>query len=101
MDFLATVAAYPKPDDKIRSTSLKAVRKNIPILIDAERPKEGLDKLLKLADYVVCSAKFPASFIYYAFLATGPSSEEVDVDSLLESLEIKRDKSVSIPTCIS
>ena len=23
MDFLATVAAYPKPDDKIRSTSLK------------------------------------------------------------------------------
>ncbi|KHN43988.1 hypothetical protein glysoja_041898 [Glycine soja] len=85
MDFLATVAAYPKPDDKIRSTSLKivddsqgrsildelrddgvdtsfivAVRKNIPILIDAERPKEGLDKLLKLADYVVCSAKFPA-----------------------------------------
>ena len=27
--------------------------------------------------------------------------EEVDVDSLLESLEIKRDKSVSIPTCIS
>ena len=23
VDFLATVAAYPKPDDKIRSTSLK------------------------------------------------------------------------------
>ncbi|KAG5012512.1 hypothetical protein JHK82_024670 [Glycine max] len=133
MDFLATVAAYPKPDDKIRSTSLKAVRKNIPILIDAERPKEGLDKLLKLADYVVCSAKFPASWtkastvpqalvsmllrlpnikfvivtlgkdgcIMLERSVDGPSSEEVDVDSLLESLEIKRDKSVSIPTCIS
>lgn len=28
MDFLATVAAYPKPDEKIRSTSLK-VRFNL------------------------------------------------------------------------
>ncbi|XP_006588711.1 ribokinase isoform X3 [Glycine max] len=228
MDFLATVAAYPKPDDKIRSTSLKvqgggnvgnaltclarlglnprliskvskegtspftyiivdnqtktrtcihtagyppmipdelskssllsaldgakfayfdgrlpdtalvvaqeAVRKNIPILIDAERPREGLDDLLKLADYVVCSAKFPASWtkastvpqalvsmllrlpnIKFVIVTlgkdgcimlersvdAGPSTEEVDVDSLLESLEIKRDKSVSIPTCIS
>ncbi|XP_040862247.1 ribokinase isoform X4 [Glycine max] len=227
MDFLATVAAYPKPDDKIRSTSLKvqgggnvgnaltclarlglnprliskvskegtspftyiivdnqtktrtcihtagyppmipdelskssllsaldgakfayfdgrlpdtalvvaqeAVRKNIPILIDAERPREGLDDLLKLADYVVCSAKFPASWtkastvpqalvsmllrlpnikfvivtlgkdgcIMLERSVDGPSTEEVDVDSLLESLEIKRDKSVSIPTCIS
>ncbi|XP_028184527.1 ribokinase-like isoform X3 [Glycine soja] len=228
IDFLATVAAYPKPDDKIRSTSLKvqgggnvgnaltclarlglnprliskvskegtspftyiivdnqtktrtcihtagyppmipdelskssllsaldgakfayfdgrlpdtalvvaqeAVRKNIPILIDAERPREGLDDLLKLADYVVCSAKFPASWtkastvpqalvsmllrlpnIKFVIVTlgkdgcimlersvdAGPSTEEVDVDSLLESLEIKRDKSVSIPTCIS
>ncbi|RZB85619.1 Ketohexokinase isoform B [Glycine soja] len=227
IDFLATVAAYPKPDDKIRSTSLKvqgggnvgnaltclarlglnprliskvskegtspftyiivdnqtktrtcihtagyppmipdelskssllsaldgakfayfdgrlpdtalvvaqeAVRKNIPILIDAERPREGLDDLLKLADYVVCSAKFPASWtkastvpqalvsmllrlpnikfvivtlgkdgcIMLERSVDGPSTEEVDVDSLLESLEIKRDKSVSIPTCIS
>ena len=38
---------------------VQAVRKNIPILIDAERPREGLDDLLNLADYVVCSAKFP------------------------------------------
>ncbi|KHN48957.1 hypothetical protein glysoja_025334, partial [Glycine soja] len=39
----------------------EAVRKNTPILIDAERPREGLDDLLKLADYVVCSANFPAA----------------------------------------
>ncbi|KAJ1443319.1 hypothetical protein SESBI_00615 [Sesbania bispinosa] len=31
----------------------------------------------------------------------GPSMEEVDVDSLLESLELRKNKSVSIPTCIS
>lgn len=112
---------------------MQAVRKNIPILIDAERPREGLDDLLKLADYVVCSAKFPASWtkastvpqalvsmllrlpnikfvivtlgkdgcIMLERSVDGPSTEEVDVDSLLESLEIKRDKSVSIPTCIS
>lgn len=44
---------------KILYFPVQAVRKNIPILIDAERPREGLDDLLKLADYVVCSAKFP------------------------------------------
>lgn len=38
---------------------VQAVQKNIPILIDAERKREGLDDLLKLADYVICSAKFP------------------------------------------
>lgn len=44
---------------------LQAVSKNIPILIDAERVREGLDDLLDLADYVVCSAKFPkASLIF-------------------------------------
>ncbi|KAH1136667.1 hypothetical protein AAZX31_10G039500 [Glycine max] len=125
-------------DGRLPDTALvvaqEAVRKNIPILIDAERPREGLDDLLKLADYVVCSAKFPASWtkastvpqalvsmllrlpnIKFVIVTlgkdgcimlersvdAGPSTEEVDVDSLLESLEIKRDKSVSIPTCIS
>ena len=32
---------------------------NIPILVDAERRREGLDDLLNLASYVVCSEKFP------------------------------------------
>lgn len=41
---------------------MQAVRRKIPILIDAERPREGLDDLLKLADYAVCSAKFPQAW---------------------------------------
>ncbi|KAG8641873.1 hypothetical protein MANES_12G039500v8 [Manihot esculenta] len=40
----------------------EACHKNIPILVDAERKREGLDDLLKLASYVVCSANFPQSF---------------------------------------
>jgi len=39
--------------------SVQAVKKNIPILMDAERLREGLDDLLKVVDYVVCAAQFP------------------------------------------
>ncbi|KAL0418596.1 UNVERIFIED_CONTAM: Myosin-8 [Sesamum radiatum] len=113
VDFLAAVASYPNPDDKIRSTSAKlqgggnagnaltcaarlglkprliskvaddpqgkgileeleadgvdssfivATRRGIPILIDAERKREGLDELLNLSSYVICSAKFPQAW---------------------------------------
>lgn len=34
------------------------------MLIDAERPREGLDDLLNLATYVVCSEKFPQASIF-------------------------------------
>ncbi|XP_061368589.1 uncharacterized protein LOC133311552 isoform X2 [Gastrolobium bilobum] len=124
-------------DGRLYETALvvahEAVRKNIPILIDAERPREGLDDLLKLADYVVCSAKFPqawtkASTVPQALVSmllrypnikfvivtlgkdgcimlersfNGPSTEEMAVDSLSESLVLRKNKSVSIPTCIS
>lgn len=37
----------------------QAGRKKIPILVDAEKKRDGLDDLLQFADYVVCSAKFP------------------------------------------
>lgn len=37
----------------------QAAHKNIPILVDAERIREGLDDILKFADYAVCSTKFP------------------------------------------
>lgn len=48
---------------------VQAARRNIPILIDAERKREGLDDLLGLADFAVCSAKFPqASFLTGMFL---------------------------------
>lgn len=38
---------------------VQAHRRGIPILIDAERKREGLDDLLNLSSYIVCSAKFP------------------------------------------
>ncbi|BAT85604.1 hypothetical protein VIGAN_04316700 [Vigna angularis var. angularis] len=37
----------------------EAARNNIPILVEAESPREGLDELMKLADFVVCSSGFP------------------------------------------
>lgn len=50
-------------DCRLHETALviaqEAVRKKIPILVDAEKKREGLDDLLNLADYVVCTAKFP------------------------------------------
>ncbi|XP_059433471.1 uncharacterized protein LOC132166639 isoform X2 [Corylus avellana] len=53
-------------DGRLPETALiiaqEAVRKSIPILIDAERIREGLDDLLKLADYAICSAKFPKAW---------------------------------------
>ncbi|XP_054800438.1 uncharacterized protein LOC129304707 isoform X2 [Prosopis cineraria] len=125
-------------DGRLHETALvvaqEAIRKDIPILVDAERLREGLDDLLRLADYVVCSANFPqawtgASTVPRALVSMllqlpnikfvivtlgkdgcimlersdneGQSSEEVDVDSLLESLEIRKNDSISIPNCIS
>ncbi|XP_019429600.1 PREDICTED: ribokinase-like [Lupinus angustifolius] len=40
----------------------EAFRQKISILIDAERPREGLNDLLTFADYVVCSEKFPQAW---------------------------------------
>ncbi|KAK6783079.1 hypothetical protein RDI58_020875 [Solanum bulbocastanum] len=39
--------------------SQEAHQRSIPIVINAERHIEGLDKLLHLATYIVCSTKFP------------------------------------------
>lgn len=61
-------------DGRLYETALvvakEAVRRNIPILIDAERPREGLDDLLKLAAYAVCSAKFPQAWTNAPSVAT-------------------------------
>ncbi|KAL5711813.1 hypothetical protein ACHQM5_014052 [Ranunculus cassubicifolius] len=50
-------------DARLYETALvvgkEAIERKIPILVDAEKKREGLDDLLNLADYVVCSAKFP------------------------------------------
>lgn len=37
----------------------EAHQRSIPIVIDAERKIEGLDELLRLATYIVCSTRFP------------------------------------------
>lgn len=37
----------------------EATCRSIPIIIDAERKREGLDELLSVATYVVCPANFP------------------------------------------
>ncbi|XP_043704014.1 ketohexokinase-like isoform X2 [Telopea speciosissima] len=53
-------------DGRLHETALvlaqEASCRKLPILVDAERPREGLDSLLNLADYVVCSAKFPQAW---------------------------------------
>ncbi|KAI6694520.1 hypothetical protein NL676_022230 [Syzygium grande] len=45
-----------------RVVAKEAARQNIPILLDAEKKRPGLDDLLDLSDYVVCSAKFPQAW---------------------------------------
>lgn len=57
----------------------EASQRKIPILIDAERKREGLDELLNFASYVVCSAKFPQAW-------TGASSIPVALVSMLSRL---------------
>ncbi|KAL1834871.1 hypothetical protein ACET3Z_004522 [Daucus carota] len=53
-------------DVRLHETALviaqEANRIGIPMLIDAEKKREGLDDLLNLTDYVVCSAKFPQAW---------------------------------------
>eukprot|EP01018_Ginkgo_biloba_P019848 Gb_29403 [translate_table: standard] len=40
----------------------EAIRRELPIFVDAERKREGLDELLSMANYVVCSVKFPQAW---------------------------------------
>ncbi|XP_031403260.1 ribokinase-like isoform X3 [Punica granatum] len=112
----------------------EAARRNIPILLDAEKKREGLYDILVLARYAVCAAKFPQAwteaptigsalvsmllrlpklkFVIVTLGAMGcimleridteqPPTEEVDVDSLLRSLEQRKDNTVTAPICIS
>ncbi|KAA8550679.1 hypothetical protein F0562_002363 [Nyssa sinensis] len=125
-------------DGRLHETALvvaqEANRRSIPILIDAERKREGLDELLNFSDYVVCSAKFPQAWteapsipsalvsmllrlpnIKFVIVTLGEDgcimlersvteddwSEEMDVDSLLESLKQRMDSNAAIPACIS
>ncbi|KAG8485318.1 hypothetical protein CXB51_021327 [Gossypium anomalum] len=53
-------------DGRLYETALiiakQAACKNIPILVDAEREREGLDDLLNFATYAICSARFPQAW---------------------------------------
>ncbi|CAO2177427.1 unnamed protein product [Urochloa humidicola] len=70
-------------DVRLHDTALvvaqEAIQRKIPILIDAEKKREGLDELLNFASYVVCSAKFPQAW-------TGASSIPVALVSMLSRL---------------
>lgn len=41
------------------NVQLQASKRQLPILVDAERKRQGLDDLLAYADYIVTSSKFP------------------------------------------
>ncbi|KAH0648620.1 hypothetical protein KY285_033868 [Solanum tuberosum] len=45
--------------DGIDTSFIVAHQRSIPIVIDAKRKIEGLDELLHLATYIVCSTRFP------------------------------------------
>ncbi|XP_030532589.2 ribokinase-like [Rhodamnia argentea] len=123
-------------DGRFPETALKIAREaaamHIPILVEAERLREGLDDLLMVAEYAVCSAKFPKAWtngasivrallsmmlrlpnLQFVIVTMGEDgcimlersvdddsdSGEVDVDSLLDSLRLKRPNYTSLPTC--
>ncbi|XP_019709713.1 uncharacterized protein [Elaeis guineensis] len=74
-------------DGRLHETALvvaeEASRRKIPILIDAERKREGLDDLLNLATYIVCSEKFPQAW------TTAPSIPTALVSILLRLPHVK------------
>ncbi|PIN17731.1 Ribokinase [Handroanthus impetiginosus] len=74
-------------DGRLHDTALvvaqEATRRGIPILIDAEGKGEGLDDLLNLSTYAICSAKFPEAW------TDAPSLPGALVSMLLKLPKIK------------
>lgn len=74
-------------DGRLHETALviaqEATRMGIPILIDAERKREGLDDLLSLSSYAICSAKLPQAW------TEAPSIPSALVSMLLKLPSIK------------
>ncbi|KAL5136807.1 Ribokinase [Glycine soja] len=105
----------------------EAFHQNIPILIDAERPREGLNDLLSLADYVAWTeaSSIPRALVSiilrlprlkFAIVTLGKDGcimlercvddegshiEEMDVESCLTTLKERKDDSTAMPTCIA
>ncbi|OAY67336.1 Ribokinase [Ananas comosus] len=117
-------------DVRLHETALvvaeEASRRKIPILVDAERKREGLDDLLNLASYVAWTSaqSTPSALvslllrlpnIKFVIITLGEKGcimlersiidasekEETDVESLLELLKQRVDGNVTTPTCIS
>ncbi|KAI3995726.1 hypothetical protein MKX01_007205 [Papaver californicum] len=74
-------------DVRLHETALvvahEASRRKIPILVDAEKKRNGLDELLNFADYVVCTAKFPQAW------AEAPSIPSALVSMLMRLSNLK------------
>ncbi|XP_010556870.1 PREDICTED: uncharacterized protein LOC104826056 [Tarenaya hassleriana] len=60
----------------------KAASKNIPILVDPEKKRGGLDELLCLVDYAVCSVNFPQEWTEAPSLPTALVSMLVKLPKL-------------------
>ncbi|KAM7271098.1 hypothetical protein ACFE04_030312 [Oxalis oulophora] len=102
-----------------------AARQNIPMLVDAESKGEGMDDLLKLAKYAAWTETSSISNALVSMLLKLPTLKfvivtlgehgcimlerssidnpqtEKDIDTLLESLNQKKDNSVATPVCFS
>ncbi|VFR00550.1 unnamed protein product [Cuscuta campestris] len=74
-------------DGRLHETALvvakEATCRCIPILVDAERIREGLDGLLSFANYVVCSTRFPQAW------AEAPTLPSALVSMLLRLPNVK------------
>ncbi|KAL8258998.1 hypothetical protein R6Q59_026951 [Mikania micrantha] len=107
--------------------AIQANQRGIPILVDAERLREGLDEFLNLSDYVAWTKAPTVSSalvsmllrlpkVKFVIVTLGPDgcimlersitaddakTEELDVDNLLEQLKLKIDCSKTVPSCVS
>ncbi|KAJ8432566.1 hypothetical protein Cgig2_009330 [Carnegiea gigantea] len=109
----------------------EATCRSIPIVIDAERKREGLDELLSIATYVVCPANFPqvwteasslpkallsmllrlpnVKFVIVTLGENGcillerkvPESEELNIEEIMETLKQKIVHDSTQPSCVS
>ncbi|KAF3335835.1 Ketohexokinase [Carex littledalei] len=83
-------------DGRLPDTALvvaeEASRRKIPILIDCERKREGLDELLNLATYVVCSEKFPMAWTSAPSLASALVSMLIRLPNLKFVITTRGDK---------
>ncbi|KAH0643956.1 hypothetical protein KY290_035428 [Solanum tuberosum] len=67
----------------------EAHQRSIPIVIDAERKIEGLDELLHLATYIVCSTRFPQASYFFCRIVSQIWTEAPSLAGGLISILLK------------